>query len=140
MITSIGPGLNGQVPSGVAGLSPEFLLPVCVVLRPGRIHGAPPDYHVIVEPVVVRLSRDPRESRFRPAIDPLFRSAAQVYGPAAIGVVLSGNVDEWTAGLRAVKELGGIAIVQDPSDALFPSMPRSAPAVCKRRPPEVFRQ
>jgi two-component system chemotaxis response regulator CheB len=95
-------------------------------MRPGRIYIAPPDYHLIVEPGVVRLTRGPRENRFRPAIDPLFRSAAQVYGPAAIGVVLSGNLDDGTGGLRAIKELGGIAIVQDPNDAQFPSMPRSA--------------
>jgi two-component system chemotaxis response regulator CheB len=141
----------------VAGLSPGFPLPVCVVLhvsphsrgrldevldssgplrannaraferlRPGRIYVAPPDYHLIVEPGVVRLTRGPRENRFRPAIDPLFRSAAQVYGPAAIGVVLSGDLDDATAGLGTIKALGGIAIVQDPSDATFPSMPRSA--------------
>ena len=95
-------------------------------LRAGWIYVAPPDYHLIIEPGVVRPTKGPRENRFRPAIDPLFRSAAQVYGPAAIGVILTGNLDDGTAGLLTVKQLGGLAIVQDPADALFPSMPSHA--------------
>ena len=95
-------------------------------LEPGHIYVAPPDYHLVIEPGRVRITKGPRENRFRPAIDPLFRSAAQVYGPAAIGVVLTGNLDDGTAGLWTLKQLGGTAIVQDPEDALFPSMPRSA--------------
>jgi two-component system, chemotaxis family, protein-glutamate methylesterase/glutaminase len=95
-------------------------------LMPGLIYVAAPDCHLLVEPDVVRVTKGPRENRFRPAIDPLFRSAAQVYGPAAIGVVLTGNLDDGTAGLWAVKQLGGTAIVQHPDDALFPAMPLSA--------------
>ena len=95
-------------------------------LKGGHIYIAPPDCHLLVEPGIIRVVKGPRENRFRPAIDPLFRSAAQVYGPRAIGVVLSGNLDDGTAGLWAIKQLGGTAIVQDPADALFPSMPRSA--------------
>jgi two-component system chemotaxis response regulator CheB len=94
--------------------------------QPGRIYVAPPDFHLVVEPGRLRLTKGPRENRFRPGIDPLFRSAAQVYGPAAIGVILTGNLDDGAAGLWAVKHLGGIAIVQDPSDALFPAMPQNA--------------
>jgi two-component system chemotaxis response regulator CheB len=95
-------------------------------LEPGHLYVAPPDYHLLVEPGRLRVTKGPRENRFRPAIDPLFRSAAQVYGPGTIGVVLTGNLDDGTAGLWAIKRLGGIAIVQDPDDALFPGMPRSA--------------
>ena len=97
-----------------------------VRLEPARIYVAPPDCHLLVEPGVARVSKGPRENRFRPAIDPLFRSAAQVYGPAAIGIVLTGSLDDGTAGLWAIKRLGGTAIVQDPAEAMFPDMPRSA--------------
>jgi two-component system chemotaxis response regulator CheB len=95
-------------------------------LEPGRIYVAPPDFHLIIEPGIVRVTKGPRENRFRPAIDPLFRSAAQVYGPRAIGVILTGSLDDGTDGLWAIKQLGGCAIVQDPDDAMFPSMPQSA--------------
>src|SRR3954451_2580210 len=95
-------------------------------LTPAHIYVAPPDFHLVVEPGILRVTKGPRENRFRPAIDPLFRSAAQVYGPGAIGVVLTGSLDDGTAGLWTIKQLGGCAIVQDPNDALFPGMPENA--------------
>jgi len=95
-------------------------------LKPGRIYVAPPDRHLILEPGRARVSKGPRENRFRPAIDPLFRSAAQVYGTGAIGVILSGSLDDGTGGLWAIKNLGGCAVVQDPFDAMYPSMAQSA--------------
>jgi len=104
------------------GISPVNREP----LQPGRIYVAPPDRHLVVEPGRLRVTRGPKENRFRPAIDPLFRSAAQVYGPGAIGVVLTGSLDDGTAGLWTIKQLGGTAIVEDPEHALYPGMPQSA--------------
>ena len=93
---------------------------------PRRIYVAPPDHHMLLEHGFVRVAKGPKENRFRPAIDPLFRSAAYVYGSRTIGVVLTGALDDGTAGLWTIKLRGGTAIVQDPEEALFPSMPLSA--------------
>jgi len=97
-------------------------------LEYGRIYVARPDYHLVLELGKVRVVHSPTENGCRPAIDPLFRSAARVYGPRVVGIVLTGGLDDGTAGLAAVKEAGGTAIVQDPDEAFAPSMPRSARA------------
>jgi two-component system chemotaxis response regulator CheB len=96
------------------------------LIKPNRIYVAPPDHHLIIEEGRVRITQGPKENRFRPAIDPLFRSAAYTYRDRVIGVVLSGGMDDGTAGLWRIKQSGGITIVQDPYDAEVPSMPQSA--------------
>jgi two-component system chemotaxis response regulator CheB len=125
-----------HIPAQSPSLLPDILNRVCplTVLHPedgtkivyGHIYIAPPDHHLLIEQGHIRVTRGPRENRHRPAIDPLFRSLAYACGPRAVGVVLTGALDDGTSGLLAIKQQGGIAIVQDPDEALYPSMPQSA--------------
>lgn len=140
----------------VAGLPPDIPAPICVVqhigrqhsvlpgllaaasplsaihpedgarLVNGRIYVAPPDCHLLIVDDRLHLSHGPRENFTRPAIDPLFRSAAAAYGAGAIGVILSGSMNDGTAGLYEIKQRGGIAVVQTPDDAAYREMPASA--------------
>lgn len=131
IVTHIGPQ-ESVLPSLLAS---TCLLPVKhahshEALLPGRVLVAPPDRHLLVMRdgggAYTQLSRGPRENHCRPAIDPLFRSAATAYGPRAIGVVLSGMMDDGTIGLQAIKLCGGHAIVQMPEEAAASEMPASA--------------
>jgi two-component system chemotaxis response regulator CheB len=97
------------------------------LIQHGRIYIAPPDHHLLIEPDEhIALWHGPKENNFRPAINPLFRSAADTYKERVVGVLLTGALDDGVAGLAWIKRHRGITVVQDPSDAQFPSMPRSA--------------
>jgi two-component system, chemotaxis family, protein-glutamate methylesterase/glutaminase len=95
-------------------------------LEHGRIYVAAPDRHLVVERGQVHSSKGPKEHHMRPSIDATFRTAAEAYGERVVGVVLTGSLDDGVAGLREIKHRGGIAIVQSPEEAPYPSMPLSA--------------
>lgn len=95
-------------------------------IAPGRIFVAPPNYHLILNDGVMRVTLGAKENGQRPSIDVLFRSAAMSHGAKTCGVLLSGTLDDGVAGLQAIRAAGGTAIVQDPADAVFGDMPRNA--------------
>jgi two-component system chemotaxis response regulator CheB len=97
------------------------------ILEPGRLLVAPPDHHLLLRPPgVIRLDHGMKVHRTRPAVDPLFESAAETYGPRVVGVILSGRSEDGAAGLRMIKDHGGLALVQDPIEAVAPEMPMAA--------------
>src|SRR5262245_61643171 len=120
-----GPGLLAEILGRASRLpvgNPHHGEPI----KPGRVYVAPPNYHLLIVPGHIELGRGPRENRFRPAADPLFRTAAQTYGPRVVGIVLSGGLEDGTLGLKVIKQHGGMAIAQEPSEAVNPGMPNSA--------------
>ncbi len=130
VVLHIGDGINGQsfLPDILAKAGP---LPAVrptdgESLQLGRIYVAPPDYHLLLGPGHLHLSHGPKENQTRPAINPLFRSAAAAYGERVTGVILTGLLDDGVAGLAEIKRQGGVAVAEDPATAMFPSMPYNA--------------
>jgi two-component system, chemotaxis family, protein-glutamate methylesterase/glutaminase len=109
---------SGRLPAVHAGTSEP--------IREGVIYVAPPDKHMLLRDGLVVTTDDAREHGHRPAVDPLFRSAAEAYGERAVGVILTGNLSDGAAGLAAIKAHGGVAIVQDPDEAAHSGMPSTA--------------
>ncbi|MDB6453349.1 chemotaxis protein CheB [Falsirhodobacter sp. 20TX0035] len=105
---------------------PVLLAQDNVLALPGHVYVAPADHHLLVVDGCIRLGRGPRENMSRPALDPLFRSMASSYGSGAIGVVLSGNLNDGAAGLSAIKLCGGLTVIQNPGEAVAPDMPLGA--------------
>jgi len=96
-------------------------------LLPGHLYLAPSDHHLMIDSQLkILVTKGAHENRSRPAIDPLFRSAAVAFGNGVIGMLLTGYLDDGTAGLQAIKKCGGICVVQDPADADYPDMPKNA--------------
>lgn len=94
-------------------------------IRNGHIYIAPPDHHLLIEEDHILVKKGPKENRFRPSVDALFRSAAYTYKNGVIGVILTGMLDDGTSGMWAINQMKGITIVQDPLDALYQSMPQN---------------
>lgn len=124
----ITPDARSRLPQilGRAGILPAQHAVDGEPILAGRIYVAPPDHHLVVGPGQIHLSRGPRENGHRPAIDPLFRSAAHYYRHAVTGVVLSGGADDGSAGVVAIAAAGGTSVAQDPGDSIHPRMPQSA--------------
>lgn len=119
------PGVLPQILGRAAKLPAAFARDGEPIVR-GRIYVAPPDHHLLLKQRTVRVSRGPKENGFRPAVDPLFRTAALSQGARTIGIVLSGGLNDGTHGLAIITQRGGVALAQDPQEALIASMPLSA--------------
>lgn len=128
VVVHIGPDAGGALPDIITRTGPldAAYAKSDEPLRLGRILVAPPDHHVCIVDGRVSLDRSPRVNSHRPSIDVLFRSAAEAHGGATIGVILSGSLDDGTAGAAAIRAASGRVVVQDPADALYDSMPSSA--------------
>lgn len=129
IVNHIAPDISGRVL--LDRLAKDCALP-CQYAEPGehfspaRVYLAPPDHHMLLKNGQILVTHGPHENRSRPAIDPLFRSAAAYYSSRVIGIVLSGMLDDGTAGLTAIRRSGGISLIQEPQEAEFSAMPLSA--------------
>src|SRR5690242_16476479 len=119
------PGLLPEILSRAGPVQAAHAAPE-EAIQQGRIYVSPPNYHLLVHRGAVTLWFGPKINRFRPAIDPLFRSAAEAYGPQVVGVLLSGGLGDGTAGLLAIQRMGGLVVVQSPEDAIAPALPGAA--------------
>jgi two-component system, chemotaxis family, protein-glutamate methylesterase/glutaminase len=130
VVLHIGAGIDGQshMPAILsrAGKLPAVRPRDGAQIETGKIYVAPPDCHLLLKQGTVHLSHGPKENWTRPAINPLFRSAAAAYGADVIGVILTGTLDDGISGLAEIKRRGGVAVVQDPQSALHSSMPLNA--------------
>lgn len=129
VVLHIAPHFSGE--EFVANLQAETELRCALathaeLFRPGHVYVAPPDVHLLLKGKRMIVTKGAHENRYRPAIDPLFRSAAVSLGSRVIGVLLTGMLDDGTAGMDAIQRCGGVTVVQDPADAAFPAMPQSA--------------
>lgn len=122
------PAHSAYLADALAGASAIPVIPATdgQPVEQGRVYVAAPDRHLLIVDGTIRLGEGPRENMARPAIDPLFRSAALSYGPRTVGVILSGMLNDGASGLSAIKACGGIAIVQHPLDAAADQMPLAA--------------
>lgn len=129
IVQHMGPDGNGRALLHRLGKYPHFRCKLAKdgeSFEPGRVYIAPGDYHLLIKKDVMLTTKGARENRSRPAVDPLFRSAAVTHGSHVIGVLLTGMLDDGTAGLIAIQRCGGLTVVQDPDEAAYPGMPSSA--------------
>ncbi|MEJ2212077.1 MAG: chemotaxis protein CheB, partial [Anaerolineae bacterium] len=124
-VAATGPGVLDRVLGRATSLTVHYARDGQDI-EPGHVYLASPDHHMILEDHVIRVTSGPKHNRHRPAIDPLFRSAALAFGPRVCGVILSGMLYDGTMGLYAIKEAGGMTIVQSPAEASYAAMPLSA--------------
>lgn len=128
IVVHISPGVESRIAQILDSTTPLRVTAPAdqTAIERGQAYVSTPDCHMLIEPGRIRVVRGPKENRHRPAIDPLFRSAAWTYGPRVVGIVLTGYLDDGAAGLWAIKTCGGVTVVQDPDDAPYPDMPRNA--------------
>jgi two-component system chemotaxis response regulator CheB len=128
VVVHMAPDAPSALPAIIARRTPMLVKQPALrePVREGVVYVARPDFHLQLEGKDIVVTHGPRENRYRPSIDTLFRSAAQWHGAQVVGVVLSGNLRDGAAGLDAISNAGGVAVIQDPADASYAGMPLAA--------------